>query len=87
MENVKMKYVIAEINWDNCCSDLIAAFDDRETAQEVLMELWFDYQYRCFCEYINWCGEKEDLVKEALEDVPDLRYCDLIVMEVPYFGS
>jgi hypothetical protein len=87
MENVKMKYVIAEIDWDNCYSDLIAAFDDRETAQEVLMEMWFDYQYLCFCDYICWRWEKEDILQEALDDVPDLRYCNLIIMEVPDCGS
>ena len=89
MSDVKMKYVIAEIDWDNCYSDLIAAFDDRETAQEVLMEMWFDYQYHYFCDYVAWRYEApgEDIVQEALDDVPSLRYCNLIIMEVPDCGS
>ena len=89
MSDVKMKYVIAEIDWDNCYSDLIAAFDDRETAQEVLMEMWFEYQYLYFCEYVAWRYEApgKNIVQEALADVPSLRYCNLIIMEVPDCGS
>lgn len=89
MSDVKMKYVIAEIDWDNCYSDLIAAFDDRETAQEVLMEMWFDYQYLYFCDYVAWRYEApgKNILQEALKDVPDLRYCNLIIMEVPDCGS
>ena len=90
MENVKMKYVIAEIDWDNCYSDLIAAFDDRDTAQEVLMEMWFEYQYLYFCEYVAWRHEYpgRDIVQEALADTPKSPAdCNLIIMEVPDCGS
>jgi hypothetical protein len=89
MSDVKMKYIIAEIDWDNYYADLIAAFDDRETAQEVLMEMWFEHQYLYFCDYITWryVSPDKDIVQEALDDVPSLRYCNLIIMEVPDCGG
>ena len=90
MSDVKMKYVIAEIDWDNCYADLIAAFDDREVAQEVLMEMWFEYQYLYFCEYVAWRYEYpgKDIVQEALADTPKCPAdCNLIIMEVPDCGS
>lgn len=87
MPNTKMKYVIAEIDWDNYYANLIAAFDDIYVAQEVLMEMWFEYQYLYFCEYMEYRWERNDILQEALDDVPSLRYCNLIIMEVPDCGS
>ncbi|MBQ8242263.1 MAG: hypothetical protein IJZ40_02125 [Bacteroidaceae bacterium] len=87
MPDTKMKYVIAEIDWDNCYANLIAAFDDIYVAQEVLMEMWFEYQYLYFCEYLEYRWERNDILQEALDEVPSLRYCNLIIMEVPDCGS
>lgn len=87
MPDTKMKYVIAEIDWDNYYANLIAAFDDIYVAQEVLMEMWFEYQYLYFCEYLEYRWERNDILQEALDNVPSLRYCNLIIMEVPDCGS
>jgi hypothetical protein len=89
MSDVKMKYIIAEIDWDNYYAEPIAAFDDRETAQEVLMEMWFEYQYFYFCDYVAWRYEApgRDIVQEALKDTPDYADCNLIIKEVLDCGS
>ena len=54
------------------------------------MEMWFEYQYLYFCDYVAWRYEYpgRDIIQEALADTPKSPAdCNLIIMEVPDCGS
>lgn len=81
--------------WEGVCKILKAAFADEADAQEMLMDLCFEYSFETFCYFMKqenvywycggekWCGIKSE-VEVALECSRDPEG-DFFIEDFPAF--